>query len=263
MDDDTGLVAVMERRFTALRWQLEVLNYAPGPDHLAAMRLHAVIVNPALTGLDYIERVGIALPGLAVLVLAGPAPVADRVRGLRAGADDWITKPCHPEELVARLQAVLRRRRAGELPGDDEAVVAGELTVRPDMFDAYVGEEPAGLSRKEYELLRQLAGADGRVLEREQIYQRVWGYTMVRGDRSVDVFVRKLRTKLERISPDWRYVHTHFGVGYRFAAERNDGPGADDGAPTTALPTPAPHARADGDTGAEQAGVRFGLAAVG
>jgi DNA-binding response OmpR family regulator len=259
----------MERRFAALRWQLEVLNYAPGPDHLGAMRLHAVIVNPALSGLDYIERIGIGLPGLAVLVLAGPAPVADRVRGLRAGADDWITKPCHPEELVARLQAVLRRRRAGELPSDDEAVVAGELTIRPDMFDAYVGEEAAGLSRKEYELLRQLAGVDGRVLEREQIYQRVWGYTMVRGDRSVDVFVRKLRTKLERISPGWRYVHTHFGVGYRFAAERDDGNGAGDGTPaTTPMPTPTPtstptpHAHAEGEAGAKQAAVRFGFAAV-
>src|SRR6202042_1987992 len=116
VDDDTGLVAVLERRFAALRWQLDVLNYGPGHDHLAAMRLHAAIVNPALTGLDYIERIGTALPGLAVLVLAGPAPVADRVRGLRAGADDWITKPCHPEELVARIQSVLRRRRAGAAP---------------------------------------------------------------------------------------------------------------------------------------------------
>lgn len=265
VDDDTGLVAVMERRFTALRWQLEVLNYAPGHDHLAAMRLHAVIVNPALSGLDYIERIGMALPGLAMLVLSGPASVADRVRGLRAGADDWITKPCHPEELVARVQAVLRRRRAGELRSDDEAVVAGELTIRPEMFDAFVGEEAAGLSRKEYELLRQLAGADGRVLEREQIYQRVWGYTMVRGDRSVDVFVRKLRTKLERISPDWRYVHTHFGVGYRFAAERNDGGTAPDhnGAQATTAVTPMPDARDEGDTGAGRPAVRFGFAAVG
>jgi DNA-binding response OmpR family regulator len=91
------------------------------------------------------------------------------------------------------------------------------------MFDAYVGDRSASLSRKEYELLAQLAGAGGRVLEREDIYQRVWGYTMARGDRSVDVFVRKLRQKLEAISPGWRYVHTHFGVGYRFAAEPADG----------------------------------------
>jgi DNA-binding response OmpR family regulator len=220
IDDDSGLMTVMDRRFAALRWQREVLAYAPGPDQLAALRLHALLVNPALSGLDYVERTAIALPGLALLVVAAPGPIAERVRGLRGGADDWITKPCHPEELVARIQAVLRRRRAGDLPAEAVTVVAGELAIRPDRFDAYIGEEPAGLSRKEYELLRQLAAADGRVLEREEIYQRVWGYTMVRGDRSVDVFVRKLRTKLERVSPEWRYVHTHFGVGYRFAAER-------------------------------------------
>ena len=68
-----------------------------------------------------------------------------------------------------------------------------------------------------------LANAGGRVLEREDIYQRVWGYAMVRGDRSVDVFVRKLRHKLEAASPDWTYIHTHFGVGYRFAAELREG----------------------------------------
>jgi DNA-binding response OmpR family regulator len=141
------------------------------------------------------------------------------VRGLRSGADDWVTKPCHPDELIARVQAILRRRRAGEGPSARQATAAGELAIRPDRFDAYVGDTPAGLSRKEYELLSHLAAADGRVLEREDIYQRVWGYTMARGDRSVDVFVRKLRHKLERVSPEWRYVHTHFGVGYRFAAE--------------------------------------------
>jgi DNA-binding response OmpR family regulator len=222
---------VLDRRFAALRWQREVIAYAAGPDQLAALRLHAVIVNPALTGLDHIGRIAGALPGLAVLICTGPAPVAERVRGLREGADDWITKPCHPEELVARIQAVLRRRRTGELPVEESILMAGELAIRPDRFDAYVGDEPATLSRKEYELLYQLAAANGRVLEREDIYQRVWGYTMVRGDRSVDVFVRKIRQKLERISPHRRHVHTHFGVGYRFAAEAPDG-----------TPAPAPPA---------------------
>ncbi len=239
IDDDSGLLAVMDRRFAALRWQREVLQYAPGPDHLAALRLHVLVVNPALTGLDYIERVSLAMPVLALLVVAEPSIVAERVRGLRGGADDWITKPCHPEELVARIQAVLRRRRAGELPAEAERVVAGELAIRPDRFDAYVGQEAGGLSRKEYELLMLLARAEGRVLEREHIYERVWGYTMVRGDRSVDVFVRKLRTKLERLSPAWRYVHTHFGVGYRFAPERADGT-AQERAEAAALPAPAP-----------------------
>jgi DNA-binding response OmpR family regulator len=219
VDDDTGLLTLVTRRLEALRWAYEVLAYAPGPDQLAAMRAHALVLNPALSGLDYIGRIAAAVPSLALLAVADPAPVADRVRALRAGADDWVTKPCHPEELVARVQAIMRRRRLGELPLDDAPIIAGELIVRPDRFDAYVGDEPAGLSRKEYELLRELAAADGRVLEREVIYQRVWGYAMVRGDRSVDVFVRKLRTKLETVSPSWRYVHTHFGVGYRFAPE--------------------------------------------
>ena len=67
------------------------------------------------------------------------------------------------------------------------------------------------------------------MLEREEIYQRVWGYAMARGDRSVDVFVRKLRQKLEKASPGWRYIHTHFGVGYRFAAEPFVDPSADVG----------------------------------
>jgi DNA-binding response OmpR family regulator len=219
VDDDSGLLTVLERRLGALRWEIEVLAFPPDPGHLTALRLHALIVNPRLTGLDYVERVAGALPGLALLVCSPPGTVSERVRGLRAGADDWITKPCHPEELLARIQAVLRRRRAGELPVEDATIQSGQLAIRPDRYDAYVGEQSASLSRKEFELLRQLAAADGRVLEREDIYQRVWGYTMAHGDRSVDVFVRKLRSKLEAVSPGWRYVHTHFGVGYRFAAE--------------------------------------------
>ncbi len=219
IDDDSGLVKVLERRFAALGWDWELIAYPAAVEALAAMRIHALIINPALTGLQYLERVSEALPGLALLACGPPAPVADRVRALRGGADDWVAKPCHPEELVARIQAVLRRRRAGELPSDHATILAGELEIRSDRFDAYVGERSAGLSRKEFDLLRQLALAQGRVLEREDIYQRVWGYTMVRGDRSVDVFVRKLRQKLEPLSGGWRYVHTHFGVGYRFAAE--------------------------------------------
>jgi DNA-binding response OmpR family regulator len=229
IDDDSGLLTVLERRFGALGWEHEVVGYAAGPDQLARLRLHALIVNPALTGLDYLERIAISVPGLALLAVSAPAPVADRVRALRSGADDWVTKPCHPEELVARIQAVLRRRRAGLASVEDGAIAAGELVIRPDRFDAYAGTASASLSRKEFELLHQLAAAAGCVLEREDIYQRVWGYTMARGDRSVDVFVRKLRQKLERVSPGWRYVHTHFGVGYRFAAEPAGGVPTDGG----------------------------------
>ncbi len=87
-----------------------------------------------------------------------------------------------------------------------------------------VGAQSLDLTRREFELLQLLADARGTVLQREEIYQRVWGYAMAHGDRSVDVFVRKLRQKLETASPRWRYIHTHFGIGYRFDPETDEVP---------------------------------------
>jgi DNA-binding response OmpR family regulator len=189
------------------------------------MRLHALVIDIGTLGQQgwtYLERVCSGLPTLAVLVCSGPSTVAQRVRGLRLGADDWIPKPCHPEEVVARIEAVVRRRRRSELPGEAAPVIAGQLQIRADQFQAYVGGRSLELTRREFELLTVLADAADQVLEREDLYQRVWGYAMARGDRSVDVFVRKLRQKLDAASPGWRYIHTHFGIGYRFAAEPVD-----------------------------------------
>src|SRR5437764_2311481 len=89
IDEDSGLLTVLARRFGALRWEHEVVGYPAGPDQLAALRLHCLLVNPALTGTEYVERIAQALPGLALLVCTAPASVADRVRGLRGGAHDW------------------------------------------------------------------------------------------------------------------------------------------------------------------------------
>ena len=130
------------------------------------------------------------------------------------------------------------------------------MEIRGDRFQAYVGEQSVDLTRREFELIQLLAAADGRVLEREAIYERVWGYAMARGDRSVDVFVRKLRQKLERASPRWRYLHTHFGVGYRFEALPVD----EDGRPVEPLSAPAElpapaEAEAVGDVTAATLGV--------
>jgi DNA-binding response OmpR family regulator len=149
-------------------------------------------------------------------VCTGRSSVAQRVRGLRLGADDWMTKPCHPEELIARVEAVARRRKRSAIRIDTGPVVAGELEIRIDQFQAFVRGRSLDLTRREFEVLHLLSEANGQVLQREEIYQRVWGYAMARGDRSVDVFVRKVRQKLEQASPDWEYIHTHFGIGYRF-----------------------------------------------
>jgi DNA-binding response OmpR family regulator len=221
-DGDTGFVQVLTKRLDRLGWEHRVLPGAVPVDRLVAMRLGALVLDLALLGphaWEYLERVTRDLPALPVIVCTGPSTVSQRVRGLRMGADDWVTKPCHPEELIARIEAVARRQRQADGPGE-EKVLAGEIEVRPDQFQVFAHGVSIDLTRREFELIQLLAAAEGRVLEREEIYQRVWGYTMAHGDRSVDVFVRKLRSKLQAASPAWNYIHTHFGVGYRFAAER-------------------------------------------
>jgi DNA-binding response OmpR family regulator len=186
------------------------------------MKLNALLIDPAVLGDEagsYLERIASLLPDLGLVVCTGRSTVAQRVRGLRLGVDDWMTKPCHPEEAIARIEAVSRRRRRGRREHEASPLAAGELEIRPDRFQAFVGDEALDLTRREFELLHLLAEERGQVLEREQIYQRVWGYAMAHGDRSVDVFIRKLRKKLEGLSPSWAYIHTHFGIGYRFEPE--------------------------------------------
>jgi DNA-binding response OmpR family regulator len=222
IDDDSGFVTVLAKRTDAAGWERRTFGGAIPPEELAAMKLSALLVDPAVLGDEawgYLERVCGALPELAVVVCTGRSTVAQRVRGLRLGVDDWITKPCHPEEAIARIEAVTRRRRRGR-PQREGPLLAGELEIRADRFQAFAAGRSLELTRREFELLQVFAESSGRVLERDAVYQRVWGYSMVHGDRSVDVFVRKLRQKLERRSPGWSYIHTHFGVGYRFDPQR-------------------------------------------
>jgi DNA-binding response OmpR family regulator len=226
LDRDSGFIQVLSKRLDRLGWEHRVLASPVAPEAISAMRLSALIVDLAVLGpqaWDWLERLTGSLPELGVVVCTGPSTVQQRVRGLRLGADDWITKPCHPEEVIARAQSVVRRRRRSDGRAEAEPVQAGQVEIRPDQFQAFVNGHSIDLTRREFELIELLARADGRVLEREEIYSRLWGYSMVRGDRSVDVFVRKLRQKLEKASPQWRYIHTHFGIGYRFAAEPAEG----------------------------------------
>ena len=221
IDRDPGFMQVLANRLGALGCDHRALSSPATVETLVSMRLNAVVLDLSVIGpdsWDYLERVCGRLPGMAVIVCTGPSSVAQRVRGLRLGADAWMTKPCHPEELICVIEAAVRRHRRQELPQIDVAATIGEITIRPDLYQAYVGEQSLELTAREFEILQLLSQSD-RVLRREEIYERVWGYAMAHGDRSVDVFVRKLRQKLRAISPSWSYIHTHFGVGYRFAPE--------------------------------------------
>ena len=238
LDTDSGFLQVLGKRLERLGWDHRVLASAVPIDTVVAMRLNAVVVDLAVLGpqaWDYLDRLASSLPGLGVVVCTGQSTVAQRVRGLRMGADDWLTKPCHPEELIARIEAIVRRGRAAASSGEGPALAVGDLSIRSDRFQAFAGTRSLDLTRREFELLRLLAANGDQVLERETIYQRVWGYAMAHGDRSVDVFVRKLRQKLERASSDWRYIHTHFGVGYRFDPEPVGSPASDPAMPDPTL----------------------------
>ena len=230
VDRDPGFMQVLSNRLDALGWDLRALSSAVTVDALVGMRLNALVVDLAVVGpgsWEYLERVCSRLPGLAVIVCTGPSSVAQRVRGLRLGADAWMTKPCHAEELICVIEAAIRRHRRNEMPQIEDATSVGEITIRPDLYQAYKSDISLELTAREFEILHLLSQSD-RVLRRDEIYERVWGYAMAHGDRSVDVFVRKLRQKLRTASPTWNYIHTHFGVGYRFAPEFDGGESSQD-----------------------------------
>jgi DNA-binding response OmpR family regulator len=232
IDTDTSFLTVLGKRLDGAGWDHRTLSGSVPVEDLVAMKLNALLVDPAALGPDsweFLEKVCGAVPGLGVLVCSHQSTVAQRVRGLRLGADDWIAKPSHPEEVMARIEAVVRRRKRAAHRDDVGPMVAGELEVRADQYQAYVSGQSIGLTRREFELLQLLAEAHGQVIEREEIYQKVWGYAMAHGDRSVDVFVRKLRQKLQRHSANWSYIHTHFGIGYRFDPEPVGEPSHDPG----------------------------------
>ena len=224
LDRDSGFIQVLSKRLDRLGWEHRVLASPVPPDAIVSMRLSALVVDLAVLGpqaWEWLERLCEALPELGIVVCTGPSTVAQRVRGLRLGADDWITKPCHPEE-VHRARP---ERRAPPPPHRSRAevkpVTAGEVEIRSDRFQAYVAARSIDLTRREFELIELLAAAEGACSSARRSTRACGATTMVRGDRSVDVFVRKLRQKLEKASPGWRYIHTHFGIGYRFAPNRS------------------------------------------
>src|SRR5919206_152619 len=179
------------------------------------------VVAALLHVIKHAERMGDQCVNIAKLLpLVGHEPPKDDQLAERIATMGRLAR----SEVAQSKQAFFLRdvQVAEDLVRQDERInrLVREVEIRPDQFQAFVGEASLDLTRREFELIQLLAEAEGQVLEREEIYQRVWGYAMAHGDRSVDVFVRKLRQKLERASPDWEYIHTHFGVGYRFDAER-------------------------------------------
>ena len=226
IDSDTGFLQVLGKRLEGMGWQYRVLASPVPLDAMVALRLNAVVVDLAVLGPQgwtYLDKLCARLPGpgrdrLHRPVLGGPAGARAAARRRRLGHQALPPRRADRPHRGRRAAPQARRRARREGPGRRSARSRSAPTSsRPSSAASSVE-----LTRREFELIQLLAEAEGQVLQREEIYQRVWGYAMVHGDRSVDVFVRKLRSKLEKASPSWRYIHTHFGIGYRFSAEPVD-----------------------------------------
>src|SRR6266478_8352528 len=197
----------------------EVTSAGSGEEALAQVRqsppdlLVLDLMLPAMGGLEVCRRLRQeqATATLPIVMLTAKGDEVDRVLGLELGADDYVVKPFSPKELLARVRAVLRRSLPA--PGASPTTL-GALTIDPGTHTVSVGDEVLALTPKEFDLLRALVEARGRVLSREFLLDRVWGYSRASEieSRTVDVHVRRLRVKL---GPEGRRVLTVKSVGYR------------------------------------------------
>jgi DNA-binding response OmpR family regulator len=151
-----------------------------------------------------------------ILMLTARDEDVDKIIGLEVGADDYMTKPFNPRELVARVKSVLRRTAPERRRSETEELRHGELVINSGKREVYVGDEEIRLAPKEFDLLWELLDHRGIVLTRDQLLERVWGYTFAGDTRTVDVHVRQIRRKLGDASP----IVTVWGVGYKVASDR-------------------------------------------
>jgi len=187
------------------------------------------VMMPGLDGLD-VCRILRFESDVPLLLLTARTTEDDILRGLDTGADDYITKPYSPRQLVARVRVLLRRAGAAG-QGGDEVLRVGDLEVDPGRFEVRVAGRPVALTAKEFGILETLARDPGRVFTRAQIIDRAFGFDQFVLERTVDAHVVNLRRKLEQDPGRPRYVQTVFGRGYRIA-EPTPGP--------TPEPTPEP-----------------------
>ena len=172
------------------------------------------LMLPGIDGLEVMRRVRDR--STAIILLTAKGEESDRVIGLRLGADDYVVKPFSPAELVARVDAVLRR--VDTVPERAPALHFGDLEVDPGARQARRGGEPVALTAREFDLLLFLARHAGQAFTREQLMDHVWQYAFYTDTSTVTVHIRRLRAKLEADPDQPRWIETVWGVGYRFAA---------------------------------------------
>lgn len=183
----------------------------PGIDGLEVMRRLHEDDDPGYPSRSHAQR-----PRPAVILLTAKGEESDRIVGLRRGADDYVVKPFSPAELIARVEAVLRRAGADQGRGDGAPLAFGALRIDPSARSVSLDETPLTLTAREFDLLLFLARHPGRVFSRDQLIELVWQLPFCNDTSTVTVHVRRLRAKIEPDPSEPRFIQTVWGVGYRF-----------------------------------------------
>ncbi|HAG10309.1 MAG TPA: DNA-binding response regulator [Desulfotomaculum sp.] len=221
VDDEEHIVELV--RFNLEREGFEVIASGDGDAALkkvSSEQPDLIILDLMLPGQDGLSvcRILRSDPntrGIPVIILSARTEEIDRILGLEMGADDYVTKPFSPRELVARVKARLRRdaKTQDSLSGQ---FARGPMVIDPERFSVTVNGIKYDLTPKEFDLLYILAREPGRVFSREYLLERIWGYDYIGDSRTVDVHIRHIRQKLEQVSESPQFVETVRGVGYRF-----------------------------------------------
>jgi DNA-binding response OmpR family regulator len=180
------------------------------------------VMLPGESGIEVCERIRERDQGVMIVMVTARDAEEDKVRGFEAGADDYVTKPFSMKELVARINANLKRSETGQR---GKVLEAGDLQLDTKNYTARVAGEQLDLRLKEFELLAALASAPGELKSREELAKEVWGHAGVGSSRTIDVHIRRIRAALEERS-SYQYIHTARGLGYRFEAKDRAGLGA-------------------------------------
>jgi DNA-binding response OmpR family regulator len=224
--DDEPTVREVVRRYLE-REGYRVLEAADGPGALAQVHDDEVdlivldLMLPGIDGLEITRQLREAAPGggdLPIIMLTAKTSEAERIEGLELGADDYVTKPFSPGELVARVRAVLRRTGPAPTLRSEPPITHGDLHIDPGTHEVWVSERKVELTAKEFDLLWFLARHPRQVFSRGQLLDQVWGYEFYGDPSTVTVHVRRLREKIEADPSHPRHILTVWGVGYKFEA---------------------------------------------
>lgn len=218
VDDEKSIVILLTYNIEQAGYETDVA-YDGNEAITMAMTNHydLIILDVMLPGVDGLEVCKILRQNKVetpILILTAREDEFDKVLGLELGADDYITKPFSPREIVARVKAILRRARQ-PLPEKYTAIEIGELTVYPDKYEATLKGQSLSFTRKEFELLAYLTKHKGMVLSRDQLLNEIWDYDFAGDTRIVDVHISRLRDKIEENSKNPLYIKTVHGLGYK------------------------------------------------